>query len=638
MIRSSNNFVQLSIDNNSSIGPITTTATAFPPLRFEFGALGTYMAKITVSATHQASSTQYTDSGTYTFHVGPIAELEVRDGGASAGLTADRYAITIAAANNGPDNALDAEVDIDLDLPAGVTVVRHIASDGTYSGRVWDLGALRHRDYRRAQGKPETATLTLILQGENAASATATARISNDNVSHPYRVVIDGTTHTGTVYDYNDENDEATLRARPGTTRPPRDAPRPPPSGSPVRSVPAAIVVEWSPVPTVNGWLVSHYELERSSWQAPVRVACAADVTTCQYVDITAETGQAYRYRVRAVNLPGVPGPWSRPMEIGRSITTGAPEAPALTANANGRAEIGLTWNKPIENGSSIISYTIEVADRGNGPWAVPDPAPTLGPDATSWTHEGLAGGTTKHYRILATNSQGDSPWSGVVSATTDAPIAPGAPVNLAAEAEGDTVIRLTWEAPEDDGASPILNYEAQWSADTPDWTADTARWRGVGRTRDGNTFSINHTGLKPGESIHYRVRARNSAGWGDWSDSITAHPPAGVPGAPVLTAQGHRATEIKLTWTKPVDRGSEITRYELQVSEDGGSSWSDVDDNISADALEYVHGGLTDGASRHYRIRAVNENGAGGWSQARSASTKAKAPGAVACPSESGN
>ena len=42
-------------------------------------------------------------SETYTFHVGPMAELAVEDGGASSRVPANRDALTIVAVNNGPD-------------------------------------------------------------------------------------------------------------------------------------------------------------------------------------------------------------------------------------------------------------------------------------------------------------------------------------------------------------------------------------------------------------------------------------------------------------------------------------------------------------------------------------------------------
>jgi len=732
----------------------------------EFETLGTYSLAFTAAATHSTAGA-LTAPANYTFHVGPMAELEVRDGGASHHATTEQSAFTIVAANNGPDGALDAEVTIDL--PDGVTVASHVASDGTYANGVWDLDAFHQRDYRRGRIQPEEATLTLILEGANAATATATATIANvkdysvcidgsrqdvaaadqeacedvtgqswhttevyDHLeSYPYAVCLVGSSlsapgvsdvivaedkedcesfegakwHSGTAPDYDgnyevcvDEygvtidllkldppkphsengcegvtdakwhsvpvsdhidftnlgatNNLTVLTARAGTGGVGPDIPA---TGSqPPQVAAAAIIVQWADVETVNGWTVSHYEVQRSAspWETVAdNVECATEVELpCRYVDTDTVPGQTYSYRVRAVNTPGVPGPWSRPMEMTRSLTVGVPEAPVLLASPlagqrEPRERFDLNWHKPIENGSAITSYTLQVSDTGrDGSWTDVVPQPPAHREIYIEVYpprdqKGLPGGTTKYFRVRAANGLGPSPWSNVASATTHDPIAPGVPVNLMADPQADQNSRpfvvLTWEAPTDDGAAPITNYQAEWSADTAGWKADTARWRSV-KSVDGQTFSVTHTGLKAGESVHYRVRARNRVDWGDWSNPITAHPPKGVPGAPALTAQDHSATEIKLTWTKPVDRGSAILRYELQVSEDGGRNWNDLKTDISADATEYVHGSLTDAATRHYRIRAANQNGAGGWSRVRSASTTAKVPGAPSCPSGS--
>ena len=154
----------------------------------EFSKLGTYQLTATIrtpyddDVTDMTDGVEYSDTETYAFHVGPIVDLSVADGGASPDFGPDQYAITISAVNNGPDYAtVDAEVTIDLTaLPAGVTVAEHIASDGAYSAGTWDLGALKTSDDRRSAGKPGAATLTLILDGDDAASATATATIAND--------------------------------------------------------------------------------------------------------------------------------------------------------------------------------------------------------------------------------------------------------------------------------------------------------------------------------------------------------------------------------------------------------------------------------------------------------------------------
>ena len=152
----------------------------------EFSALGTYELTMTIGTLYDDDTTdmsegvEYMDSGTYTFHVGPIVELEVRDRGANPDLTADQHALTVEALNHGPDHAVDAEMTIDLSsLPSGVTVASHVASEGTYSNGTWDLDGLKTTDYRRSTGKLEAATLTLILAGDDAADATATATIAN---------------------------------------------------------------------------------------------------------------------------------------------------------------------------------------------------------------------------------------------------------------------------------------------------------------------------------------------------------------------------------------------------------------------------------------------------------------------------
>ena len=618
------NFTFLGLDSQTSRGPLNTTSTGFSAV-FEFGALGTYVVDITARAS--TAGTPYTDTETYTFHVGPIAELEVRDGGpVPLQLEPGQTAFSVVAVNNGPDDALGAKVEVTL--PGGVTVVRAIPSAGTYNNGVWDVGELQTKGYYRAAGRRLEGgeDLTLILEGENAADATATATISNDNDNHPYRVVIGGTTHTGTVYDHRDDNNEAMLTARRGTGGVGPDAPT---AGSrPPWSVPAAIMVEWRPVPTVNGWAVSHYQVQRSSseWEMlEDNVACPADADNCQYVDTTAQTGQYYGYRVRAVNPQGVPGPWSRPMAIGQILTVGAPDAPVLTATPNepyGDTQILLTWNKPIENGSAITAYTLEVSDTGrDGSWA--DTGASLGPDAISWTHTDLDPGKRKHYRIKATNAQGDSPWSNAVEVSTRAGDIPGAPENVRAAPDGGNAIDVSWDPPKTDGGTPITRYEVQWSAD------GVSGWRRAGRTADGLIWTFKHAGLRPGETRHYRVAAQNSRGLSQWSypPYATATTLAGVPGIPRLTARAKASDIIDLTWTVPADNGSEITTYDLQWSEDGKpGGWNDLATvygtigNVSN--TFYGDTGLGPVTTRHYRIRAVNGAGPGTWSQAANATT----------------
>ena len=86
------------------------------------------------------------------------------------------------------------------------------------------------------------------------------------------------------------------------------------------------------------------------------------------------------------------------------------------------------------------------------------------------------------------------------------------------------------------------------------------------------------------------------------------------APGAPTsLTATASGSTTINLTWTAPAsDGGSAITGYKIEVSSDGGSSWTDRVANTNSTATTYAHSGLAVGTTRHYRVSAINTNGTG--------------------------
>ncbi len=134
-------------------GGLTTFAASLKvnfAVDVKFDTLGTYVVDFTQETKNNNGTTgDLTDDvdhlakGRYTFDVGPIAELEVRDGGATPHAPAGRNALTIFAFNNGPDPSLGAQV---TGLPAGAEVL-HI-SQGSYNGTdgVWNTGELEDRD------------------------------------------------------------------------------------------------------------------------------------------------------------------------------------------------------------------------------------------------------------------------------------------------------------------------------------------------------------------------------------------------------------------------------------------------------------------------------------------------------------
>ena len=507
--------------SNSHAGIGSTTSFAS---YFEFDKLGTYRADITLGATK--SSTAYTSNATYTFHVGPIAELEVRDGGARPDVAAGRSALTIVAANNGPDDSLGARV---TGLPTGAEVLD--ISQGSYDGStgVWNVSELKLRDYYRSRGESEP---TLVLSA--AAGDTANVSITNhekykvcigsdaSTLSHTTETACEAVTgaswHEGTVYD-PPANNTATITAARGT-------------GGSGPGIPTSVTalwsgggVMWDDVEMLYGLPISHYQVQRqdgSRWTILDR-----EPKETMYVDVSA-SGRP-DYRVRAVNLAGVASPWSR-----SAVKVGAGDAARplnLTAVAGGAGEVVLSWEPSLDDSRSRITYyQVQWSRSGSGGWS--NACRTDNASQHTCTATGIPAGETRYYRVAA-YAGGLGAWSDLAVATTvsGVPEAPRLSASDATQRSGDSIsraIRLTWNEPRDNGSS-IFFYYLEYVDYDPDARACGTDWQYLGSVGDRYSGAPpreytdnNHGhGLWPGATRCYRVQAINSAGAGAWSNVV---------------------------------------------------------------------------------------------------------------------
>ena len=75
------------------------------------------------------------------------------------------------------------------------------------------------------------------------------------------------------------------------------------------------------------------------------------------------------------------------------------------------------------------------------------------------------------------------------------------------------------------------------------------------------------------------------------------------------LTATA-RVNRVALSWTPPAGT---ILGYRIEASYDGGTVWAEVEDSTNGTSTAYAHGsGLMAGETRHYRVSATTEDGAG--------------------------
>ena len=194
----------------------------------------------------------------------------------------------------------------------------------------------------------------------------------------------------------------------------------------------------------------------------------------------------------------------------------------------------------------------------------------------------------------------------------------PSAPRDLTATAVDRTEIDLKWDAPSDNGGSRITGYRIEFS-DT-----GSGGWDDLVDDTDDTKTSYTHTGLEPGTRQYYRVAAINRDGEGPWSDIDDATTEGGVPGVPRnLTAVESGSSRINLSWSAPIsDGGSRITGYEIEVSSNGGRTWTVRVSNTRSSSTTYAHTGLESGTTWHYRVSAINSEGTGEPSNVASETT----------------
>lgn len=199
----------------------------------------------------------------------------------------------------------------------------------------------------------------------------------------------------------------------------------------------------------------------------------------------------------------------------------------------------------------------------------------------------------------------------------------PSAPRDLTATADGQTVIELDWRAPSSSGTGgSITGYRIEVSDDGgTTWDIEESD------TGDDDT-SYRHTGLRKGETWHYRVSAWNDEGRGPVSDTASATTDSDVPGAPTgLTATANGQDRIDLSWTAPTNEGTGIIGYQIEAREGTSGSWTELEANTNSTGTTYSHRNLDPGAEWQYRVAAISSEGDGPTSNVASATTEIGRP-----------
>ena len=90
------------------------------------------------------------------------------------------------------------------------------------------------------------------------------------------------------------------------------------------------------------------------------------------------------------------------------------------------------------------------------------------------------------------------------------------------------------------------------------------------------------------------------------------------------LEAEPKGQSMIVLKWRAP---NSYVEGYKIEVSEDGVSNWTDLEEDTGNTDTTYTHSGLSPGDTRHYQVSAINSEGTSDPSNKASATTEGVPP-----------
>lgn len=296
-----------------------------------------------------------------------------------------------------------------------------------------------------------------------------------------------------------------------------------------------------------------------------------------QVEDATKDPGRVVEGRI-VLNVRGVPG------------APGVPRAMVV-----GDSMVTAEWTSALDNGLPVQKYIVTAA--GNNGSTVTQDCPTTTCDIVKLTN-----GVKYILTVVGVNELG----AGEVSATSAEMmpnVRPEKPQPItAAFGPGATgkQLHLSWTAPVNRG-TPLTGYEVQLDG-------------GATVSLPGDATSYTWTGLTNGVDYTFLIRAKNDAGWSDWSDrSVPEHPSEPATAPQGITSRDTGADEggaIRVEWNAPAsDNGAAVERYRVYAGGSAAGATNLLGEVPAGQGLTWT-AAVPNGQDLYFAVSAVNRSG----------------------------
>ncbi|KAL8565325.1 hypothetical protein ACOMHN_029021 [Nucella lapillus] len=390
---------------------------------------------------------------------------------------------------------------------------------------------------------------------------------------------------------------------KPITAKRPFDEPHPPSQPEVVDKDRNFIELKWEPPTNDGGAPISGYDIERKDpktkkWSKINK----APLKQCQFRDDRVKENAEYQYCVVAHNEAG---PSEPSMETKPIVARPDKETPKLNLDSlYGAKDIRVRAGDPIKmelGVSGTPDPTVEWLKNGI---PVGNRAQTQYDAKQARLNVAKAErGDAGKYTIKIENPHGsDSADINVI--VLDKPASPEGPL-VTSDILADQM-KLTWEPPKENGGAEITGYVVEKLEE------GSNIWEKVPGVVSGTSHTVK--GLKDGKGYMFRVKAENMYGAGEPLESkkAVAKNPFDTPSAPrdVEIPKFDRRS-ANLTWNPPTsDGGNKIKGYVVEKKDRRGD-WDTVNSYPITDT-HYNVLNLKEGSEVEFRVRAVNDGGAG--------------------------
>jgi Fibronectin type III domain len=333
------------------------------------------------------------------------------------------------------------------------------------------------------------------------------------------------------------------------------------------------------------------------------------------FTDLGLSEGTRYYYRVRAYNAIATSA-YSN--EKNATTLWNIPIAPSglrITSVTSGT--VILAWT---DNSGNELGFTIQRKKGATGTYA---DIGTVGPNVTTYTDNdsALLDGTQYYYKVCATNTAGNSPFSNEVNGITLL----RTPTGLTATAVSSSQISLTWT----DNSLTETGFKIERSP------VDNLHYTQIA-TVGSNVTAFTDSGLNEATKYYYRVRAYNAIATSAYSSEKNATTLYNIPIAPSgLTITSTTSNKVTLAWT---DNSGNESGFRIRRKKGATGTYAEIA-TTGANATTYADNDTTliDGTQYYYKVCATNSAGDSPFSNEVNGFTQlAKPTAATATPRSS--